>query len=128
MYCKQSDHTKEHCPTKRLDSMKQNQTRESQMYHNKQPRLLLTAGAPNTEESGTSMINQHQWTQQTVGKDVTDRLTTHGRFGSQENSKLMRLPDINSSTASVNSNSSEISREIEKISETNHLMAQQQMA
>ena len=40
----------------------------------------------------------------------------------------MRLPYINASTALVNSNSSEISRAIEKISETNHLMAQQQMA
>ena len=39
----------------------------------------------------------------------------------------MRLPDINASTASVNSNSSEISKAIEKISETNHLMAQQKM-
>ena len=36
----------------------------------------------------------------------------------------MRLQDMNASTASVNSNSSEISRAIE----TNHLMAQQQMA
>ena len=33
------------------------------------------------------MMNQHQWTQQMVQKDITDRLTTHGRFGSQENSK-----------------------------------------
>ena len=85
-------------------------------------------GAPRTEESETSMMNQYQWTQQTVGKNITDELTTHGRFGSQENSKSMRLQDINASTASVNSNSSEISRAIEKISETNHLMAQQQMA
>ena len=128
MYCKQSDRTKEHCPTKRLDSIKQNLTREFQMYHNEQPRLQLMAGAPYTEECGTSMMNQHQWTQQMVGKNITDRLTTHGRFGSQENSKPMRLPDINASTASVNSNHSEISRAIEKISETNHLMAQQQMA
>ena len=82
--------------------MKQEQTRELQMYHNEQPRLQLMAGAPNTEESETSMMNQHQWTQQMVGKDITDRLTTHGRFGSQENSKSMRLPDINTSTASVN--------------------------
>ena len=40
----------------------------------------------------------------------------------------MRLQDWNTSTASVNSNSSEIPRVIKKISETNHLMAQQQMA
>ena len=108
--------------------MKQNQTREFRMYHNEQPRLQLTAGAPRTEESETSMMNQHQWTQQMVGKDITDRLTTHGRFGSQENSKSTRLQDVNASTVSVNSNSSEISRAIEKISETNPLMAQQQMA
>ena len=40
----------------------------------------------------------------------------------------MKLLDINASTTSVNSNSSEISKAIKKISETNHLMAQQQMA
>ena len=51
--------------------MKQNKTREFWMYHNKQPRLQLMAGSPNTEESGTFMINQHQWTQQMVGKDIT---------------------------------------------------------
>ena len=57
--------------------MKQNQTREFWMYHNEQPKLQLMAGAPNTEESGTSMMNQHQWTQQMVGKDITDRLQQH---------------------------------------------------
>ena len=50
--------------------MKQNQTREFQMYHNEQPRLQLMAGALNTEESGTSMMNLHQGTQQMVGKEV----------------------------------------------------------
>ena len=72
MYCRQSDHTKEHCPTRRFDSMKQNQTREFRMYHNEQPRLQLMAGATNTEESGTSMMNQHQWTQQMAGKEITE--------------------------------------------------------
>ena len=60
MYWKRSDHTEEHCPTKRLDSMKQNQTREFRMDHKEQPRLQLMAGAPRTEESETSMMNQHQ--------------------------------------------------------------------
>ena len=78
------------------------------MYHNEQPRLQLTAGAPRTEESETSMMNQHQWTQQMVGKIITYGLTMHGRFESQENSKSTRLPDMNTSAASVNSNSSEI--------------------
>ena len=58
--------------------MKQNQTREFCMYHNEQPRLQLTAGAPRTEESETSMMNQHQWTQQMVGKIITYGLTMHG--------------------------------------------------
>ena len=73
------------------------------MYHNEQPRLQLTTGAPRTEESETFMMNQHQQTQQMVGKEITDRLTSHGRFGSQENSKSTRLQDMNISTASVNS-------------------------
>ena len=57
-----------------------------------------------------------------------DRLALYGGFESQGYDKLTRLQDVNVTTASVNSNSLEISRAMEKISETNQLMAQQQIA
>ena len=60
-------------------------------------------------------------------KGVTDRLASYGEFKNQGYDKSTRLQDGNVTTASVNSNSSEISRALEKISETNQLMAQQQI-
>ena len=60
-------------------------------------------------------------------KRVTDRLASYGEFKNQGYDKLTRLQDGNVTTASVNSNSSEISRAMEKISEINQLMAQQQI-
>ena len=46
----------------------------------------------------------------------------------KKHKKSTRIQEANISTASITSNSSEISRAMEKISETNHLMAQQQIA
>ena len=60
-------------------------------------------------------------------KGETDRLAWCGGFKSQGYDKPIRLQDGNVTTASVNSNSSEISRAMEKISETNQPMAQQQI-
>ena len=51
-------------------------------------------------------------------KGVTDRLASCGGFKNQGYDKPTRLQDGNVTTASVNSNSSEISRAMEKISET----------
>ena len=60
-------------------------------------------------------------------KGATDRLASYGGFKNQGYDKPAMLQDGNMTTASVNSNSSEISRAMEKISETNQLMAQQQI-
>ena len=60
-------------------------------------------------------------------KGVTDRLASYREFKNQGYDKPTRLQAGNVTTASVNSNSSEISRAMEKISETNQLMAQQQI-
>ena len=57
---------------------------------------------------------------------MTDRLASYKGFGNQVYSKPMRLQDGNSITDSVSSNNSEISRAMEKTSEVNQLMAQQQ--
>ena len=61
VYCKRNDHTEEYCPAKRLDSFKQNQTREFQVHYGEQPRLQLATGAPRTEEYETLVPNQYQW-------------------------------------------------------------------
>ena len=60
-------------------------------------------------------------------KGATDRLALYGEFKNQGYDKPTRLQDGNVTTASVNSNSSGISRAMEKILETNQLMAQQQI-
>ena len=125
VYCKRNDHIEEYCPAKRLDSFKQNKTKEFQVHYGEQPRLQLTAGASRTEEYEILVPNQYQWSQQVMEKGVTDRLTLYGESKNQGYDKSTRLEDGNVTTASVNSNSSEISRAMEKIYETNQLMAQQ---
>ena len=113
---------------KELDSIRQSQTREFHMYHNEQPRTQLSTGAPRIEEGEILRRNQHQRAQQTVERESTDKLTSYGQIKDQKHNKPTRIQEANISTASTTSNSSEISRAMEKISETNHLMAQQQIA
>ena len=110
-----------------LDSFKQNKTREFQIHYGEQPSLQLAAGALRTDEYETAVPNQYQWSSQVVEKGATERLASHGEFKNQGYDKPTRLQDGNGTTASVNSSSSEISRAMEKILETNQLMAQQQI-
>ena len=89
--------------------------------------MQLASGVSRTEEYETLVPNQYQWSQQVMEKRATDRLASYGEFKNQGYDKPIRLQDGNVTTASVNSNSSEISRAMEKILETNRLMAQQQI-
>ena len=125
-YYKQNDHTEECCPVKELDSMRQSQTGEFHMYHSEQPRTQLSTGALRIEEDEILRRNQLQRAQQTVEKESTDKLTLYGQIRDQKHNKSTRIQEANISTASITSNSSEIFRAME-ISETNHLMAQQQI-
>ena len=97
------------------------------MYHREQPRTILSTGAPRIEEGEILMMNQHQGAQQTVEKEITDKLTSYGQIRDKKLNKSTRAQEVNISTASITSNSSEISRAMEKISETNHLLTQQQI-
>ena len=126
MNCKQNNHTEECCPVKELESMRQSQTREFHMYHSEQPRRQPSTGVPRIEEGEIIRRNQHQRAQQTVERESTDKLTSYGQ--KQKHNKSTRIQEAKISTALITSNSSEISRAREKISETNHLMAQQQIA
>ena len=116
------------CPVKELDSMRQSQTREFHMYHREQPRTQLLTEAPRIEEGEMLRRNQHQRAQQMVERESTEKLTSYGQIEDQKHNKSTRIQEANISTASITSNSSQISRAMEKISETNHLMAQQQIA
>ena len=113
---------------KELDSMRQSQTREIHMHHSEQSRTQLLTGTPRIEEGEILRGNQHQRAQQTVERESTDKLTSYGQIEDQKHDKSTRIQEANTSTALITSNSSEISRAMEKISETNHLMVQQQIA
>ena len=125
-YCKKGCHTEEYCPTKRLERCKQNQIKGFQSNYSEPSRQQLTAGAPRLEDHEVSMLNQHQWKQKKIKREVMSRLALYEEFGNQVHQKSIRLQDANTTSASVNSNSSEISRVMEKITETNQLMVQQQ--
>ena len=98
------------------------------MYHSEQPRTQLLTQAPSIEEGEILRRNQHERAQQTVERESTDKLTSYGQIEDQKHNKSTRIQEANISTALITSNSSEISRAMVKISETNQLMAQQQIA
>ena len=60
-------------------------------------------------------------------KEVSTLFTLHSNTGNTGYNKLTGLQDINITSASTGSNHSEISRAMEKILETNQLLAKQQM-
>ena len=60
-----------------------------------------------------------------IEREATSSLALYKEFGNQVHQKSVGLQDVNIMSASVNSNSSEISRAMEKITETNQLMVQQ---
>ena len=125
-YCKKGGHTKEYCPTKRLERFKQKQIKGFQSNYREPPRQQLAAGAPRLEDHEVLVLNQHHCTQKEIKREATSRLASYEEFGNQVHQKSVGLQDVNITSALVNSNSSEISRVMEKITETNQLMVQQQ--
>ena len=106
---------------KELDSMRQSQTGEFHMYHSKQPRTQLSTGAPRIEESASKSTTNSR-------KRKHRQVNITGQIRDQKHKKSTRIQEANISTALITSNHSEIPRAMEKISETNHLMAQQWIA
>ena len=101
---------------KELDSMRQSQTREFHMYHREQPRTQLLTEAPRIEEGEILRRNRHQRAQQMVERESTDKFTSYGQIKDQKHNKSTRIQEAIISRASITSNSSEISRAMEKIS------------
>ena len=109
-----------------MERFKQNQIKGFQSNYSEPPRQQLTAGVPRLEDHGVLMLNQHQWKQKEIEREAKSRLALYKEFGNQVHQKSVGLQDVNIMPASVNSNSSEISRAMEKITETNQLIVQQQ--
>ena len=84
-------------------------------------------GVLRTEEHGSSTLNQYQWNQHRIEKEATNGLASGRMMENLRYDEPAALYDQNITRTSENSNNSEISRAMEKIAETNQLMAQQQV-
>ena len=84
-------------------------------------------GVQRTEEHKSLASNQYQWNQQRIEKEAMNGLASGGMMENSRYNKPMALYDQNVTRMSENLNNSEISRAMEKVAETNQLMAQQQM-
>ena len=112
--CKKGGHTEEYCQTNRFESFKQNQIKGFQSNYSEPLRQQLTAGASRLEDHEVLVLNQHQWKQKEIEREVMSRLASYKEFGNQVHQKSVGLQDVNITLASVNSNNSEISRVMEK--------------
>ena len=79
---------------------------------------------PETEGCEASVVTAYEWNQPQLGRENTHKFNIYRVL---EGNKPLKLQDQNVTNVSTGSNTSEISRAMEKISETNQLLAQQQM-
>ena len=105
-----------------------NQTRGWQVRYDEHPTTQPTLGVTGTEGHEALAPNQYQWRKPLIAKEALDQFTLYSSTEKLGHNKPAGLQDINIMTASANSNNTEISRAMENISETNQLLAQQQMA
>ena len=87
-----------------------------------------TLGLAEAEGNKALVLNQDPWRKLSAAKEVSAPFTLYSNTGNSAYNKLTGLQDINIMLASTGSNHSEISRAMEKILETNQLLAQQQIA
>ena len=81
-----------------------------------------------TEGYEASVHNQYQWRQPEVRKEAMNQMPSYRNFGIPGFNKQLTLQDMNAMAISTGSNSLEMSKGMEKISEMNQLMAQHQIA
>ena len=138
------DHIEEYCSLRQVDTLKQNMRQppmlqktmlsERQQWYNKvkdwqfryngHPKML---GARSTEGNEALAVNPELWDKPQTVKGTPATFMWNVNIEEGEYSKLTRLQDTNMTSVSTGSNHSEISKVMEKISETNQLLAQQQM-
>ena len=98
-----------------------------QRKYEEQTGIKWLQSIPETEECETSMVTAYEWNQLQLGRENTHKFNIYEDARVLEGNKPLKLQDQNVTNVSTGSNISEISRAMEKISETNQLLAQQQM-
>ena len=71
---------------------------------------------------------QDPWRKSSTAKEASNQFTLYSSTENAGHNKLTRLQNVNIMSVSAGSNNSEISRAMEKILETNQLLAQQQVS
>ena len=99
----------------------------SQRKHKEQTGIKWLQSIPETEGYEASMAIAHEWNQLQLGRENTHKFKIYKDARILEGNKPSKLQDQNVTNVLTGSNTSEISRAMEKISETNQLLAQQQM-
>ena len=140
----------ENCPYRRIDSYRQDNVKPyfssrsrtptlvgrqqlgrlrdiSQRKYEEQTGIKWLQSIPETEGCEASVVTAYEWNQLQLGRENTHKFNICEDARVLEGNKPLKLQDQNVTNVLTGSNTSEISRAIEKISETNQLLAQQQM-
>ena len=143
-------HVVENCPYRRIDSYKQNNVKSYSSSRSRTPTLVgcqhtdrlrdisqrkykeqtgtkWLQGIPETEGCKASIATAYEWNQLQLGKENTHQFNLYEDARVLEENKPSKLQDHNVTDVSAGSNTSEIFRAMEKISETNQLLSQLQM-
>ena len=97
----------------------------SQRKYKEQTGTKWLPGIPETKGCEASIATVYEWSQPQLGKESTHQFNIYEDARVLERNKPLKLQDQNVTNVSAGSNTSEISRTMEKISETNQLLAQQ---
>ena len=79
---------------------------------------------PGTKGYEASVVTAYEWNQPQLGRENTHKFNIYEDAKVWEGNKPLKLQDQNVTNVSTASNTSEISRAMEKMSETNQLLAQ----
>ena len=149
-YCNTMGHVVENCPYRRTDSYRQDNFKPyffsrsgmptlvehqqigrlrdiSQRKYEEQTGIKWLQCIPETEGYEASVATVYEWNQQKSGRENAHKSNIYKDAKVLEGNKPSKLQDQNVTNVLTGSNTSEISRAMEKISETNQLLAQQQM-
>ena len=99
----------------------------SQRKYEEQTGIKWLQSIPGTEGCKASIATVYEWNQPQLGRENTYKFNIYEDARVLEGNKPLKLQDQNVTNVLTGSNTSEISRAMEKISETNQLLAQQQM-
>ena len=98
----------------------------SQKKYEEQTGIKWLQSIPETKGYKASVATAHERNQPQLGRENTHKFNIYEDARVLEGNKPLKLQDQNVTNVLTGSNTSEISRAMEKISETNKLLAQQQ--